>query len=238
MISLMIILNTQRTAMSGMGKSVVQLHIFGKVVRDLKIYCQRVHHFDKNFISIGFLFQKEIMPYVDNELMKALVQRTNQFFDQLTADQISYASLNSYMFNDKDPRNRKIKEELFANIDKYLEAKQSDPKNEISRKCAQQLMIAIASTNLGTTNTWKIAEKLFVKELEKENSRLKENLEVSHELTRKEILQIIHSLARRRVQDKDVWKHLMPPLMKHFKEGTITLRELSNMTYDLFIIKL
>jgi len=99
-------------------------------------------------------------------------------------------------------------------------------------------MIAISSTNLGTTNTWNIAQRFFVRELEKENARLKDGLEVSQELTRKEILQIIHSLARRRVQDKDVWKHLMPPLMKHFKEGTITLRELSNMTYDLFIIKL
>ena len=69
----MIILNTQRAAMGGISKSLAQLHIFGKVVRDLKIYCSRVHHFDKNFISIGFLFQKEIMPYVDSELMKSLV---------------------------------------------------------------------------------------------------------------------------------------------------------------------
>jgi hypothetical protein len=41
----------------------------------------------------------------------------------MTADQISYASLNSYMFSDKDPRNRNIKEELFAKLDKYLETK-------------------------------------------------------------------------------------------------------------------
>jgi hypothetical protein len=73
MISLMIILNTQRAAMGGISKTLAQLPIFGKVVRDLKIYCSRVHHFDKNFISIGFLFQKEIMPYVDSELMKSLV---------------------------------------------------------------------------------------------------------------------------------------------------------------------
>jgi hypothetical protein len=56
---------------------VAQLPIFGKVIRDIKNYCQRVHHFDKDFLTVGFLFCKEIMPYVDLELMRALVSRTN-----------------------------------------------------------------------------------------------------------------------------------------------------------------
>jgi hypothetical protein len=77
MTSLMIILNTQRAARGGQGKNVAQLPIFGKVVRDLKNYCSRVHHFDKDFLTVGFLFCKEIMPYVDLELMRALVSRTN-----------------------------------------------------------------------------------------------------------------------------------------------------------------
>jgi len=143
------------------------------------------------------------------------------------------------MFIDKDPRNRLIKEELFGKLDKYLEtAKEFEIQNKVSRRCSQQLMIAIASTNLGKTSTWKIAERLFVKELEQENQKVKEGVEIPNEITRKEIFQVIHSLARRRVQDKEVWKHLMPPLVKHFKNGSITLRELSNVTHDLFIIKL
>jgi hypothetical protein len=35
-----------------------------------------------------------------------------------------------------------------------------------------------------------------------------------------------------------VWKHLMPPLIKYFKNESINLRELSNLTHDLFKIKL
>jgi hypothetical protein len=66
--ALMIILNAKRTV-EGKGDNVALLPIFGKVVRDIKNYCARVHHFDRNFISIGFLFCKDIMPYVDYELM-------------------------------------------------------------------------------------------------------------------------------------------------------------------------
>jgi hypothetical protein len=66
--ALMIVLNAKRTV-KGKGDNVALLPIFGKVVRDIKNYCARVHHFDRNFISIGFLFCKDIMPYVDYELM-------------------------------------------------------------------------------------------------------------------------------------------------------------------------
>jgi hypothetical protein len=40
------------------------------------------------------------------------------------------------------------------------------------------------------------------------------------------------------VQNKDLWKLLMKPLAKYFNTGSLTLRELANLTYDLHIIKL
>ncbi len=49
---------------------------------------------------------------------------------------------------------------------------------------------------------------------------------------------MVHSLTRRKVQNKELWRRLMPPLLRHLREGTVSLRELANLTYDLYIIKL
>ena len=99
-------------------------------------------------------------------------------------------------------------------------------------------MIAISSTNLGTNTSWNISQALFIEALEKENAIVKSGEHFEQEITKKELLKVIYSLTRRRVQDKEVWKHLMPPLMKYFKNESITLRELINLTHDLFKIKL
>jgi hypothetical protein len=96
-----------------------------------------VHHFDRDFISVGFLFCKDILPWVDFELMQILIKRTIQFFDTLTPDQISYACLYSYMLIDKDPKSRSLKEDLFSKLDEYLGKLGSEPKINVSRKCAQ-----------------------------------------------------------------------------------------------------
>ncbi len=119
--SLMIVLNAQRSVKGkGSGVNVAQLPIFGKIVRDIKNYCVRVHHFDRNFITVGFLFCKDIMPYVDYELMQGLIRRTLQNFDQLSSDQIAYCCLNSHLLIDKDPKNRALKEQLFQRLEEYL----------------------------------------------------------------------------------------------------------------------
>lgn len=99
-------------------------------------------------------------------------------------------------------------------------------------------MVAISATNLGTNTSWNISQALFIKALEKENAKVKAGEHLEAEISKKEVLKIIYSLSRRRVQDKDVWKHLIPPLIKYFKNESITLRELSNLTHDLFKIKL
>jgi hypothetical protein len=52
-------------------------------VKDIKTYVSK-SHFDRNFITVGFLFCKEIMPYVDHDLMQALIKRTIEHFDALT----------------------------------------------------------------------------------------------------------------------------------------------------------
>lgn len=98
--------------------------------------------------------------------------------------------------------------------------------------------MAISATNLVSNTSWNISQALFIKALEVENAKLKAGEHLESEITRKEVLKVILSLSRRRVQDKDVWKHLMPPLIKYFKNETISLRELSNLTHDLFKIKL
>lgn len=95
-----------------------------------------MHYFDHNFITVGFLFCKDILPWVDHELMQILIKRTIQSFDILTPDQISYACLNSYLLIDKDPKNRALKEDLFGKLDEYLQKLGVDPKIDISRKCA------------------------------------------------------------------------------------------------------
>ena len=95
-----------------------------------------MHHFDRDFITVGFLFCKDIMPWVDHELMQALIKRTIQLFEQLTPEQISYACLNSYLLIDKDAKNLALKEELFGKLDSYIQKMGTDPKVCISRKCA------------------------------------------------------------------------------------------------------
>lgn len=95
-----------------------------------------MHNFDRDFITVGFLFCKDIMPWVDHELMQALIKRTIQLFDELTPEQISYACLNSYLLIDKDPKNFALKEELFGKLDRYIQKMGTNSEEKISRKCA------------------------------------------------------------------------------------------------------
>ena len=82
MTSLMIILNV-----SPLGSvRVAQSPIFMKVVKDIKNYVGRVHHFERDYLTVGFLFCKEVMPYVDHDLMQSLIRRTIQNFDKLTPE--------------------------------------------------------------------------------------------------------------------------------------------------------
>jgi len=53
------------------------------------------------------------MPYVDHELMQALIRRTLENFDKLSLEQLSYACLHSFLLHDKDPKHRLLREELF-----------------------------------------------------------------------------------------------------------------------------
>jgi hypothetical protein len=89
-------------------------------VKDVKGYIQKAH-FDRNFITIGFLFCKEIMPYVDHEIMQVLIRKTIEQFDSLSPAQISYVCVNSHMLHDKDDKNRRVKIELFKRLDEYLQ---------------------------------------------------------------------------------------------------------------------
>lgn len=57
-------------------------------------------------------------------------------------------------------------------------------------------------------------------------------------MTKSEVLSIVHALTHRKVQNKDIWKLLMQPLLKAFNEGTVSLREMANLTYYLSIVKL
>lgn len=77
----MIVLNSKRGTDGRRTINVSQLPIFKRVVKDIKEYVGRVKHFDRNYISVCFLFCKEIMPYVDTDLMKDLIMRTVESFD-------------------------------------------------------------------------------------------------------------------------------------------------------------
>ncbi len=61
MATLMIILN----AKGAQRAPIASLPFFNHVVKDIKNYVARVHHFDRNFITVCFLFCKELMPYID-----------------------------------------------------------------------------------------------------------------------------------------------------------------------------
>jgi hypothetical protein len=90
-------------------------------VRDIKNYVTKVRHFDKNFITVCFYFCKEIMPYVDHELIQGLIMRTVENFENLTIAQLSYSSLNSFLLHDKDPKSRVVRTELISTLENYLE---------------------------------------------------------------------------------------------------------------------
>lgn len=62
--------------------------------------------------------------------------------------------------------------------------------------------------------------------------------DVTQAVTKQEMFAVIHALTLRKVQNKELWKLLMQPLIRNFNEGSISLRELSSLTYDLYIIKL
>lgn len=116
MTTLMIVLNLNPQG----SVRVSQSPIFMKVVRDIKQYVSRVHHFDRDFITVCYLFCKEVMPYVDHDLMQNLIRRTIHNFDKLTPDQISYAVLNSFLLHDKDPKFRQMREDLFDRFENFI----------------------------------------------------------------------------------------------------------------------
>ena len=49
---------------------------------------------------------------------------------------------------------------------------------------------------------------------------------------------MIHALTIRKVQNKELWRLLMPSLLHGFNSRSYTLRDLANLTYDLYVIKL
>lgn len=116
--------------------NVAQLPIFNKIVKDIRNYVLRVHHFDKNFVTIGFLFCKEVMPYVEPELMQGLIKRTVENFEVMSPDQISYACLTSFLLHDQYSKNRQIKQELFRKLEEYLEINHNSLTQGLSRKSA------------------------------------------------------------------------------------------------------
>ena len=177
--TLMIILNTKRAGLTPTGRqkylNVAQLPFFTKVVKDIKTYITKVHHFDHNFIEIGFLFCKEVMPYVDHDLMQALIKRTVQCFDKLTPYQISYSCINSFLLHDKDQSKRALKVDLFTRLEDYIIAKQNTmiEDKQVNRKCAQQFLISLSATKLGGQTSWRVVENLLLKTLEKEQQAIK-----------------------------------------------------------------
>ena len=75
--------------------------------------------------------------------------------------------------------------------------------------------------------------------LEKEQLALKEGSISPHQVIQKDdIFTILHALTRRKVQNKEIWKLLIQQLVKNFSQGTVTLRELTSITQDLYIIKI
>jgi hypothetical protein len=64
------------------------------------------------------------------------------------------------------------------------------------------------------------------------------DLPEAQRLQKKELLAIIHSLSRRKVQNKDMWVLLISQLIRIFNQGDVTLRELASLVYDLSIINL
>lgn len=57
-------------------------------------------------------------------------------------------------------------------------------------------------------------------------------------MTKAEVLSIIHFMAARKFQCKEIWALLLAPLTRAFNEGTLDLRELNHLATDLRIIKL
>jgi hypothetical protein len=174
------------------------------------------------------------MPYVDHELMQGLIRRTIQNLNFLTPQQLSYACLNSFILHDKDPRSREVKTELFTRLEEYLDINQGNLVESISRKSAQDFLVSLSATKLGTMKSWNIAENLMQITLEKESKLIAEGrMQKGDSISKLEVLGVIHGLTRRKVQNKELWRLLMKPLVKNFNEGTISLRELANLTYDL-----
>jgi hypothetical protein len=108
--TLMLVLNTNKFASdvdpSLKQQQVAQMKVFNRLVKDIRTYVTKVRRFDPNFISVCFLFQKEVMPYVDHDLMLALIKRTIEYCPELTPSQLSYACLHSILLHDKSIKNR------------------------------------------------------------------------------------------------------------------------------------
>lgn len=49
---------------------------------------------------------------------------------------------------------------------------------------------------------------------------------------------LFHSLAKRKVQHKELWRLLLPPLVRMLSEGSFNLRELGTLTHNLYIVRM
>ena len=151
--------------------------------------------------------------------------------------QLANACLNSFLLLDKDPENRSLKEELFKKLEVWLI--QNRDNLSINRKQAQRIVIGLSATKLGSPEAWKIAEGMLLRALDKDIQDIKEKkLPLNKHITKADYLSIIHALTVRKVQNKDLWKLLMQPLLASLNANELNLRDLQSLTYDLYIIKL
>lgn len=49
---------------------------------------------------------------------------------------------------------------------------------------------------------------------------------------------MFHSLAKRKVQNKELWRLLLPPTVRMLSEGSFTLRELGTLSHNLYIVRM
>lgn len=97
------------------------------------------------------------MTSVDHDLIQGLIKRTIENFELISPEQISYACLHSFLLQEKDHKNRDhnkrlIKEELFKRLELYLNSNIGKlmEDNDMNRKTAQQLLISLSATKLGS----------------------------------------------------------------------------------------
>ena len=109
----------------------------------------------------------------------------------------------------------------------------------MTRKAAQQIIMSLSATSLGSPETWNISERLLTKTLEFENEKLKcGEMQKSSALNKQELLGLVFSLTKRRVQNMDLWKLLIPPMVRHFNDNNFTLKDIAGLTHGLSIVKL